>query len=136
MRGTVWLVLTASVLLAFGCSGGDSAGDLTAFCAQVDGLSTNDPFASFGDTASPEEMKVAFGALVERADELAAPAPADIAGAATRYSRATRQLDRLLARAGYDGRRVEVLAYGNAQADYDEAKAQIERFAIKQCADR
>jgi hypothetical protein len=134
MRGMVWLLLAASVLLGLGCSGGDdSAGDLRAFCAQVDSLSTNDPFASFGDTARPEEMRSAFKALAERADALATPAPVGARAAADRFARATHELDRLLAAAGYDGRNVEVLAYGNAQADYDEAKAQIERFATNRC---
>jgi hypothetical protein len=136
MRGTVCLLLIASALIGFGCSDDEGDGDLQAFCTQVDRLSTNDPFAAFGDTAKPEEMRVAFSALVERADDLAAPAPPAIAGAAGRYATATHDLDRLLAAAGYDGRNVDVLAYQNAQADYDEAKAQIEKFATKRCGTR
>ncbi len=126
--------LIVAAAFAVAACGGDDGRDLARFCAEVDELSTNDPFASFGDAAGPEEIEAGYDALVDRADDLAGAAPDDITSTADRYRDASSELRDLLRVSGFEGSRVDALGYQSAADDYTEASEQIEVYAGRECA--
>jgi hypothetical protein len=130
VRAAALIVAAACALVA--CSG-DGGGDLTQFCAEVEELSTNDPFSSFGDAAGPEEIEAGFDSLVERADDLAAAAPEEIAAAADGYRDAAKELRDLLRAAGFDGSKVDALDYQSVADEYGETSGDVEAFAGSEC---
>ena len=127
-------VLAAALLvLLVACGGDDGDGDAAAFCERLDRLSTNDPFAALGSSATGAEVRVAFQALVERAKELVGEAPPEPRPAAERYEQAAVELESLLAGAGYDGSRVDTAAYRQAQLDYLDAADDLLRYFERGC---
>lgn len=127
------LVLAAAVTLA-GCGGGGSDdGDHAAFCDRLDRLTTNDPFAAFGDRATAADIEVAFEALVQRAQELVDVAPPEARAAADQYAEAAEALDGLLEDVGYDGAAVDARAYRGHQVAYGEAADRLERYLSAEC---
>lgn len=131
-RAAAWLpVLLLPPLLA--CGGGDDGGDVAAFCDRLDRLSSNDPFAALGSSATGAEVRIAFQALVERAGELVEVAPPEPRPAAERYEDTTVELESLLAGAGYDGARVDTAAYRQAQLDYADAADDLLRYFDRSC---
>jgi hypothetical protein len=129
-RRLALLVLPAALplLAATGCGDDDGPHDATAFCAHLERLSENDPFAAFGDRATDAEIEQAFHALVARADELAALAPDEERPTARDYAEAAKGLDELMAAAGYDGSRLDTRAYRDEQVRYADAAARLERY--------
>ena len=127
-----WLALSAVLLLATACSDGPSA-DESAFCERLGRLTTNDPFAAFGPSATSDEIRQAFSALVDRADELVDVAPDEIRGPARDYAEAAEALDDLLAAAAYDGDRVDVRDYREQQVAYAEAAETLQRHLDAEC---
>jgi len=131
-----WLVvLVSAVLLLGGCGGDDGSaeGDPVRFCELLDRLTENDPFLAFGDTATADEIEVAFGALIDRADELMDVAPPAALAAATDYAEAATALDALLADAAYVGADVDAAAYQHEQTAYAEAARRLERYLEGEC---
>src|SRR5688500_18688429 len=121
-------VLLPVVATSAACGdGGRGDGDATRFCERLDRLTSNDPFLAFGDTASADDIETAFGALIDRADELVDVAPPAARAAASDYADAAKALDALLADAGYVGAEVEAVAYRHEQTDYAEAAQRLER---------
>lgn len=129
------VLLTATVLTgATACGDGDPAdGDQARFCERLDRLTRNDPFQAFGDAASAEDIEVAFGALVARADELVEVAPPQVRAAAREYADAARALDSLLAGAAYSPTHVDARAYREEQVAYVEAGQRLERYLDAEC---
>lgn len=130
-----WLAaLSIAAALLVGCgdeSPGD--GDAAQFCERLDRLTSNDPFAAFGDTASAADIEAAFAALIARADELVEVAPPDVRAAAGDYADAARALDDMLAGAGYRPEVADPAAYRDEQTTYTEAAARLERYLESQC---
>ncbi|MGH9274748.1 MAG: hypothetical protein ACRDZU_08890 [Acidimicrobiales bacterium] len=138
MRRLVVLVLgvlvpVASALAACGGDGDSADGDPVRFCELLDRLTANDPFLAFGDTASADEIEVAFGALIDRADELVDVAPPAAHAAATDYADAAAALDALLADAAYVGADVDAAAYRHEQTAYVAAAQRLERYLEGEC---
>lgn len=129
------LLLMGMVALLLACSGGDGGGsaDPAAFCARLDRLTSNDPFAAFGDTASAAEIEQAFGALVDRSAELVDVAPEEARSAARQYAAAAESLDALMAAAGYVGSQVDQRAYRDEQLAYAEAADRLLRYLDAEC---
>lgn len=132
MRRLVALSLAAAVLAGCG-DDGPGEGDAALFCERLDRLTTNDPFAAFGDTASARDIETAFAALLARADELVDVAPPDVRAAAGDYADAARALDAMLDEAGYLPSVVDPGAYRNEQTAYTEAAARLERYLESEC---
>ena len=133
MRRLAVLVLASATALA-GCGGGSASdGDQARFCERLDRLTRNDPFLAFGDTASPEDIEVAFAALIARADALVEVAPAAARPAARDYAAAAKALDSLLAGAAYRGAQVDAAAYRDEQLAYAEASQRLERYLDSEC---
>jgi hypothetical protein len=126
-------MLLAAVALLAACGGDEPAADQATFCRRLDRLTGNDPFLAFGDTAAPAEIAEAFAALVERADELADVAPEDVRPAARAYADATRNLDELMADAGYDGARLDARAYRDEQEAYASAADRLLNYLATEC---
>src|SRR5690606_13179465 len=79
MRRLVALALVAAAAVGTaGCGDGGPSADPALFCERLDRLAENDPFAVLGASATEAEMEAAFGALRERATELAEVAPEDV----------------------------------------------------------
>jgi hypothetical protein len=133
--GLILLVPACALLAGSGaCSdsgGGD--GDQALFCERLDRLTRNDPFLAFGDTASADDIEVAFRALVERSEELVAVAPRDGRAAARDYAEAVDALDSILAGAAYDPLVVDAGEYVARQADYATAAQRLERYLDATC---
>jgi hypothetical protein len=127
------LVGLAVVVLLAACGGEEPSADPPEFCRRLDRLTGNDPFLAFGDTATPAEIAEAFSALVERADELAEVAPQDVRPAAEAYADATRNMDALMAEAGYDGARLDARAYRDEQEAYTEAADRLLNYLDAEC---
>jgi hypothetical protein len=128
-RRLALLVLPAAIpLLAAAACGDDGSTDATAFCAHLERLTQNDPCAAFGPRATDAEIEQAFQALVARAQELAALAPAEERPTARDYADAAVGLDRIMAAAGYDGARLDTRAYRDEQVQYADAAARLERY--------
>jgi hypothetical protein len=128
------VILTVTVLTgAAACGGGSGDGDQTLFCERLDRLTRNDPFHAFGDRASAADIEVAFGALVDRADELVDVAPPEARPAARDYADAAHALDSLLAGTGYEPTGVDTRAYRNEQVAYTEAAQRLERYLTAEC---
>lgn len=120
--------------VAGACGGGSSShADAKVFCTRLDRLTQNDPFRAFGDRATPAEIRTAFTALVQRADELVNVAPDEVRPTAREYASAAKALDSLLADAAYDGNAVDARAYRDAQTDYIEAANLLERYLESDC---
>lgn len=134
MRRLLAMSVAAAVTLA-GCgSGGDDrAGDQDRFCERLDRLTRNDPFLVFGETASSDDIEVAFAALVERARELVDVAPPEVRPAARDYLDAAEALESLLAGAAFDPALVDPRAYRNEQVAYVESAQRLERFLSAEC---
>jgi hypothetical protein len=127
------IALLATVLLT-ACGGDDGGdGDQVLFCQRLDRLTRNDPFLAFGDAASPDDIEVAFQALVERADELVDAAPPEPRGAARDYADAAKALKALLADGGYAPGRVDARAYRDQQVAYAAAAERLERYLSAAC---
>lgn len=118
-------------VLVSGC-GDDDDGDLAAFCAAVEDLRDDDPFAELA-IASPGEMRDAFADLADGVDRIADAAPAEARTQARRYADAVQDLRDELAGAGYDPTRVDSLDYGRAVAEYTEAAVSIDNAADALC---
>ena len=131
MRRLAPLLLVLGLLGPAAC-GDDDDGDPAAFCERLDRLTSNDPFAAFGDRATTAEIELAFTALVERVDELVEVAPPDARAAARDLRDATVALDELLAEAGY-GTDVDPRAYREQQERYGEAATRLERYLTAIC---
>ncbi len=132
MRRLAALSLAAALLAGCGDDGpGD--GDAALFCDRLDRLTSNDPFAAFGDTASARDIETAFAALVARADELVDVAPPDVRAAAGDYADAAHALDAMLADAGYEPDVADPGAYRDEQTAYTEAAVRLERYLESEC---
>lgn len=127
--------LLAAALVALSACGGrqDASGDKALFCERLDRLTRNDPFLGFGDTASADDIEVAFGALVDRSDELVAVAPPEARPAARDYADAAKALDALLADASYLPKGIDTRAYHDEQIAYVEASQRLERYLSAEC---
>ena len=132
MRRLPLLVLAG---LALAGSGGDGPGDGDAarFCERLERLAGNDPFLAFGETASPDDIETAFGALIDRAEALVEVAPRAARAAALEYAEAAAALDSLLAGAAYVGADVDAAAYGRQQVAYADAARRLERYLEGEC---
>jgi hypothetical protein len=120
-------------LVVSACSGDEPNADPERFCARLGRLTENDPFLAFGDTATPSEIAEGFGALVDRADELAEVAPEAIRPAAEDYAAAATAMDELMADAGYDGARLDARAYRDQQQRYAEAADRLLNHLDAEC---
>jgi hypothetical protein len=131
----LWGIAGAVALLAVAaCShGGASTTGATTICDRLDRLTQNDPFRAFGARATPKEIQAAFTAVVARAKDLVAGAPADIRPDAQAYANAATRLDSLMAGAGYDGAAVDAVAYRDAQNAYYTAADSLIRYYTTQC---
>lgn len=118
--------------LLLGACAADDGGDLARFCAAVEDLRADDPFAEL-DIASPADMRDAFAELAEGVDRIADEAPADARSQADRYVDAVDALRDELAGAGYDPTRVDQLRYGQAVAEYTEAAVSVGNAADANC---
>lgn len=129
------VLLTVTVLASAAACGGDGSGDgdQALFCERLDRLTRNDPFVAFGEAASAEDIEVAFGALVARADELLDVAPPEARPAARDYADAAHALDSLLAGAAYAPANVDARAYREEQVVYVEAAQRLERYLTAEC---
>lgn len=125
------LALSSGAVLACG-DGSDGAGDRAVFCAAVERLAAEDPFADLA-VASPGEMKSAFGQLREGAEAIDASAPLDVRVQTARYVDAVDELIRQLAGAGYDPRALDPLSYGRAVEEYAAAATSVTNAANATC---
>jgi hypothetical protein len=123
------VAMAAAPLVA--CSD-DGDGDRQAFCAAVEDLRADDPFAEL-EIASPGEMRDAFAVLADGVERIADAAPADVHTQARRYADAVDVLRDELAGAGYDPTRVDQMAYGQAVAAYTEAAVSVDNAADAIC---
>ncbi|WP_436795428.1 hypothetical protein [Actinospongicola halichondriae] len=131
MRRSIVLVVLVSALAVGGCSD-DAGGDLASFCAAVDELEANDPFADL-DVASPGEMRTAFDQLSEGVERIADAAPDDLRPSADRYADTVDALIDHLRGADFDPRNLDTLRYRTAAADYEEAAVSVENAATAAC---
>ncbi len=129
------VLLVGAAALGAGCAddGPSDEERSAAFCERLDRLTTNDPFAAFGDRATAAEVEAAFEALVARADELLDTAPEEVRAAARDYAEAAHGLDSLLAGAAYQGAAVDVREYRDEQLRYVEAATRLERYLTSEC---
>ncbi len=130
--GMAAALFTGSLALG-ACGDGGGQGDHALFCQRLDRLTRNDPFLALGDSASPKEVEVAFGALLERADELVEVAPPEARAAAGEFADAARSLDSLLAGAAYLPAQVDARAYVAQQVTYTEASRRLVRYLDAEC---
>ena len=114
-----------------GCSE-DDGGDRRAFCAGIEELRADDPFADL-QVASPQEMRSAFDDLHEAVQRIAAVAPPEADTQADRYQDALEEVIDHLRGAGYDPRELDTLAYGRATAAYGEAATSLDNTAEALC---
>lgn len=121
----------AGLSLVAGC-GDDEDGDLASFCASVDRLADNDPFAEL-ELASPQEMRVAFDQLRAGVAAIADDAPPDLEGRTDRYLDAVDELIDQLRGAGFDPRQLDTLRYRSAAGEYEEAAISVENAAEQAC---
>lgn len=115
------------------CGGGDEA-DPEAFCAGIEQLREDDPFAEL-TVASPGEMRDAFAVLASGAGRVAEDAPDDAAVQARRYAEAVEALQDEMAGGGYDLTRVDRDRYRDRVEDYDEAATSLANAARAICGD-
>ena len=125
------LLLIVLVMILAGCGGGGD-GDPEAFCAAVEELRTDDPFADL-EIASPQEMRAAFDELRAGAERIedAAPASADVQ--AERYRAAVDELVDQLRGAGFDLRELDLTSYRRAARDHAEIAASLDNAAAAAC---
>lgn len=126
-------VVGAGAVLGSSGDSDDASPDPVGFCRELERLSENDPFAAFGDRATPAQIDAAFDALVERAAELVELAPAESRGAALDLSENAQRLRELLAAAEGDPAEVDALAYRDAQGRYTAAGDRLERYLTTEC---
>ena len=127
-----WVVaLTGLALLAASCAGDDD-GDLARFCAEVEALRDDDPFADL-PVASPQEMRSAFDDLTESVDRIVDAAPPEAETQADRYQDALDDVADHLRGAGFDPRQLDTLAYGRATAAYGEAATSLDNTTDALC---
>jgi predicted trehalose synthase len=129
----VVLATAAGAVAACGDDAPTDAERAATFCERLDRLTSNDPFAAFGDEATSAEVAAAFEALVERAEELAETAPDEARAAARDYAESASALEELLRSAGYEGAEVDTRAYRDQQARYAEAARRLERHLDSEC---
>ncbi|MFL6206843.1 MAG: hypothetical protein ACJ739_15995 [Acidimicrobiales bacterium] len=127
------VVAVLGVVLVLSACHQEPEADPELFCARLGRLTENDPFLAFGDTATPDEIREGFTALVERADELADVAPDEIEPAAEDYADATTAMDDLMADAGYDGARLDARAYRDEQERYTDASERLLNYLDASC---
>lgn len=137
-RSRIVLLGAAAVLVVAGGAAvllrdSTASPDQPAFCARLERLAKNDPFAAFGDRATEGQIQQAFDALVERADELLDLAPEEAKAAAREYSDATTSLRDLLEDADGDPADVDTRAYRDQQVRYSDAAALLERYLDNEC---
>lgn len=111
---------------------GDDGGGVQAFCAAVESLEENDPFAEL-DIASPEEMRTAFDELSDGVSRIAQAAPDEARRQARAYEESVEEVVDQLRGAGFDPRNVDSLDYQQAVTEYDEAAASVENAAGSLC---
>ena len=128
-RLVVGIVVAGAILLG-GCSG--DGGDLRTFCAEVEDLRSDDPFADLA-VASPQEMRSAFDDLEEAVRRIDVAAPDEVETQASRYRDALDEVVDHLRGAGYDPRQLDALAYGDATAEYTEAADSLDNAADSLC---
>jgi hypothetical protein len=134
LAGAAIALLGAVAVVALRAGGDDGPKpDQAAFCQRLDRLTSNDPFAAFGDRATEAEIAQAFDALVARTDELVDLAPDEARGAARDAAEGARRLRDLLAEAGGDADAVDALAYRDAQDRYTAAGDRLERYLSASC---
>lgn len=126
------VALVAAALLGLAACGDDAGGDRTTFCAAVEALRSEDPFAEL-EVASPGQMRDAFEALADGADRIAGAAPGEVSVQADRYRDAVGALRDELAGAGYDPTRMDGRRYARAVADYTEAADSLDNAADARC---
>ena len=132
--GAAVVLLGIGGLVVYSAGGSDGpASDPTEFCRRLDRLTSNDPFAAFGDRATKAEIGQAFDVLVARTDELVDLAPDEARGAARNAAESARELRDLLAAADGDASRVDPLMYRDAQTRYTEAGDRLERYLASEC---
>ncbi len=124
----VALVLAAST---GACTDG-SSGDVASFCAAVQSLADDDPFAEL-EIASPQEMRTAFDRLRDGVADIADAAPDDLDGRSGRYLESVDELIDQLRGAGFDPRDLDTLDYRSATSEYEEAAVSIENAAADAC---
>ena len=125
------MAVTVLVAVVSGC-GDDGGGDLEAFCASVEALRDQDPFADL-EIASPEEMRAAFDQLSEGVERIADDAPPDVEVQADAYRASVDQLVDQLRGAGFDPSQVDALAYGRAVEEYQSAAVSVDNSARSLC---
>ena len=125
-------MLAVALATAAGC-GSDDGGDLRAFCAGIERLRDDDPFAEL-EVASPQEMRAAFEELQEGAARIRDEAPSEADVPADRYQDAVEAIVDQLRGAGFDPRRLDTLSYGRATSDYGEAADSLDGAADSLCA--
>jgi hypothetical protein len=72
-------------------------------------------------------------ALVLRAEELVDVAPEEVRPAAQAYRDAAAAMDELMAAAGYDGARLDAIAYRDHEEAYTEAADRLLRYLESEC---
>ncbi len=125
-------ILTAALLLA-ACGGDGERADPAAFCERLDRLTENDPFRTFGDTATSAEIEQGFRALVERADELLEVAPDEARGAARDFADSAGTMEAVMEAAAFDPEALDQRAYRDAQLSYNEASDRLLRYLDTEC---
>ncbi len=128
--GGIVVLLVAGVL--GGCGSDGDEGDLEAFCAAVESLRDEDPFAEL-EIASPGEMQAAFGRLDAGVDAIESAAPSEARRQARAYQDSVDELIDQLRGAGFDPRNVDPLAYRQATAAYGNAAVSVDNAAANLC---
>lgn len=126
-------VVIVIALAVAGCGGDGRSPDPQAFCAEIESLRADDPFAELL-VASPGEMRDAFAELRAGAGRIADAAPSEVEVQARRYRDAVDDLVDQLNAAGYDPRTVDALAYRDATETYSAAASSLDNAADATCS--
>lgn len=130
-RFAVAALVVAGALALAGCGDG-GGGDEATFCAAIEALRADAPFAELA-VATPAEMRDAFDALTTGAGRIAAAASGDVAVPADRYRDAVDAVRDELAGAGYDPTRVDNRRYARAVEEYSAAADSLDNAADARC---